>query len=573
MTTDAMTTCEPLRGVFIGEGVLPILCADLWLARGHEIVALMSPDPRLAEWASANAMAHAADLAGLEALIDAAPFDYLLSIANFQKLPSRIVEAAECCAINYHDAPLPRYAGSHATSWALLNGETRHAVTWHVVTARIDAGDVLVQVPVDIDPDDTALTLNAKCFEAAIDGFDLLLDDLQAGGLHPCPQDLARRTFHRRSQRPAAGCSLRFDAPAERLYDLQRALDFGPYPNPLGLPKLPLGEAFAIVTGLEVLDSRTGDVPGTVVGISATRLVFTTASHDVALGGLLDIHGAPITIAEAVECAGLRVGAVMAPIAPARAARLTAWCAELAGHEAFWMAQLGQASPTRVAGASRLSDGLLQAAGRCGALDVDLGPWPIAPGELAAGPGLAALLLFFARLAGTDTDTGFNYDTDADSIAIGWSDPQLCVEVDDLHPYIATWLPLRVRIDPDGSFPRLVQAVQAQLLQLREHRSYVRDAPLRDPALRARPDAVDPAGWPIGVQLLDWEEGVPTQPHAPGRVLTVRLAVDGRACQWLYDPGVIDPARVARMSRQFTDLLRTLTTHAAHPIGALRRLA
>ena len=70
-------------------------------------------------------------------------------------------------AINYHDAPLPRYAGRHATPWAILQQETQYAVTWHVMASTIDAGDILVQQPVSIAPQDTAYTLNLACFDAA----------------------------------------------------------------------------------------------------------------------------------------------------------------------------------------------------------------------------------------------------------------------------------------------------------------------------------------------------------------------------------------------------------------------
>lgn len=572
-----MTTDEILRAVIIGEGALPIVCADVWLARGHELVALVSPDPRVRQWGSANGIAHAADLCGLAEIVASAPFDYLLSIANFEKLPDVVVNAARRGAINYHDAPLPRYAGSHAPTWALLNGETRHAVTWHVLTGRIDAGDVLVQVPVAIDPDDTALTLNAKCFEAAIDGFGALLDGIEADCLDVqrlvgLPQDMALRTFYRRSQRPDAGCSLRFDAPAGQLDALRRGLDFGPYPNPLGLPKLPLGKSFAIVTGLEVLGSRSADVAGTVVAITTSHLVVSTASHDVALAGLLSMDGAAMTITEAVERGGLRVGAVVAPLAPARAARVTAWCAELAGHEAFWMAQLDQASPACLACASRSmrpTRPMQQTAGRCTAIDIDVGALLIPTGDSAVGHLLAALMVSIARLPVTVADTG----TGTRSIDIGFSDPQLRLEVDDLHAFIATCLPLRVRIDPDADFPRVVETVQAQWRQVREHRSYVRDAPVRDPALRGRLESVDPARWPIGVEVLDRMDGVPAGRLAPGRVLTVRLANDGRSCQWLYDAGVLDASDLVLMSRQFTDLLGGLRGSAGPAIGGLRRLA
>ena len=46
-------------------------------------------------------------------------------------------------AINFHDGPLPGYAGLNVTTWALLAGEREHAVTWHLMTADVDAGEIV----------------------------------------------------------------------------------------------------------------------------------------------------------------------------------------------------------------------------------------------------------------------------------------------------------------------------------------------------------------------------------------------------------------------------------------------
>ncbi|GAB3349602.1 hypothetical protein GCM10027430_11930 [Lysobacter tyrosinilyticus] len=142
----------PLRYVVIGAGALTVACADLLSEHGHQIVALASPDRRTRQWARAQGIACAGTLAGVLPRIQDQPFDYLLSIVNFRKIPEAILRAPRFGAINYHDAPLPRYAGSHAVTWALVNGETRHAVSWHVMTDRVDAGDLLVQTDLAIWP-------------------------------------------------------------------------------------------------------------------------------------------------------------------------------------------------------------------------------------------------------------------------------------------------------------------------------------------------------------------------------------------------------------------------------------
>ena len=65
-------------------------------------------------------------------------------------------------AINFHDGPLPEYAGLNTPVWALLNGETQHGVTWHLMTREVDRGDILAQRRFDLTDSETALTLNTR---------------------------------------------------------------------------------------------------------------------------------------------------------------------------------------------------------------------------------------------------------------------------------------------------------------------------------------------------------------------------------------------------------------------------
>ena len=55
----------------------------------------------------------------------------------------------------------------------LVNGEPRTGVTLHHMTAAADAGDIVAQEALDIDPEDTAATLYARMVKV---GVDLLLD-------------------------------------------------------------------------------------------------------------------------------------------------------------------------------------------------------------------------------------------------------------------------------------------------------------------------------------------------------------------------------------------------------------
>ncbi len=458
--------------VIIGEGTLPLQCAEIVLNHRHVICAVVSPDVRMARWAAEHGVPHAAEPGDLGALLGGRPFDYLLSIVNYQVLPGEILAAPRRWAINYHDAPLPRYAGSYATSWALMAGERAHGVTWHLMTEQLDAGDILLQYPIEIAGDESALALNAKCYDAALRSFAALVADLAAGHARPQPQNLAERTFFPRNKRPPDGCVLDWNQGADVLAALVRALQFGPYPNALGLPKLALDGAFVVVAALDRLDARSGLPPGTIVAINDEALVVATATANVALRGLLTIDGAPLTVAELAAQAGLRAGQRLPGIDTAAAARLTKLHSQWSRHETFWVEQLARLQLSGLPYATPAAGALTQRESYTIILPDDMLPSL----EAQTGLGRADLLLtafalYLARLNGVS------------SFDLGFRDGAVQREVGDLTGLFATTLPLRVGLDMRWDFARAAQALGEQLALVRRHGSYARDIVARYPAL------------------------------------------------------------------------------------------
>ena len=190
----------------IGEGSLPIRCAEVLADRGHTILGAISSDAAIERWTTKRKIPCVDPRADVIAFVSQRPFEYLFSIVNSHILPQEMLRLPDKHAINYHNALLPKYGGSNAASWALMNRETVHGVTWHVVTDLVDGGDILKQHAVEIAEGDTALTLNAKCYEAALRSFSELADDLACGRESRKTQNLNERTFFSLYKRPPAGC-------------------------------------------------------------------------------------------------------------------------------------------------------------------------------------------------------------------------------------------------------------------------------------------------------------------------------------------------------------------------------
>ena len=162
----------------IGSDGLLIECAEILLRQGHAIRGVVSDAPRITRWAREHGLDTIDPAKGYVEPLARQPFDYLFSITYLDVIPDEVLALPTQGAINFHDGPLPRYAGLNAPAWALLQGETSYGITWHRIGSKVDAGDILKQVTFDLLPDETSLSLNTKCFAHAIETFGELVTEL-----------------------------------------------------------------------------------------------------------------------------------------------------------------------------------------------------------------------------------------------------------------------------------------------------------------------------------------------------------------------------------------------------------
>ncbi|MCH7629262.1 phosphoribosylglycinamide formyltransferase [Novosphingobium percolationis] len=86
-----------------------------------------------------------------------------IALAGYMRILSEgFVERWEGRMLNIHPSLLPKYTGLHTHDRAIAAGDSHGGCTVHLVTADLDEGPVLGQVPVAILPGDTADTLAAR---------------------------------------------------------------------------------------------------------------------------------------------------------------------------------------------------------------------------------------------------------------------------------------------------------------------------------------------------------------------------------------------------------------------------
>ena len=157
---------EQFNCFIIGNGSLVIPCGEYILEKGSGILGVVTSEEDIIFWCNEKKIRVIAEDSLDE--LKKSTFDFLFSIVYLKLIPADIIKLPKKLAINYHDALLPEYAGIHATSWSIINGEKMHGITWHVMQEKLDTGSILVQKQVEIQEDETAVSLNLKCFQAAL---------------------------------------------------------------------------------------------------------------------------------------------------------------------------------------------------------------------------------------------------------------------------------------------------------------------------------------------------------------------------------------------------------------------
>lgn len=328
-----------LTAVVIGNETLTRECAALWLARGHRIAHLLSDSAAIQAWALAQGIS-----TGAAAEPEALPrVDWILSVASLRLLSPGVLARAGQGAVNFHDGPLPEHAGLNAPVWALLAGEPRHGITWHRIEGGVDEGRILVERRFDLAPDETALTLNSRCFEAGLDSFPEVIAALEGGAAGHLQDKSAPHQMHRRADRPAAMGRLDWTRPRAGLLRLIRALDHGGYPNPVCTAKIDTGSRILNV-GTAALAGGRG-APGEVLSADQEGLVVACSDGALRLSRLTcQEKGLPV-------CASALHERQLPLLQPEEAHELTARLASLAPQERDLLKSLTALQPVAVPGA------------------------------------------------------------------------------------------------------------------------------------------------------------------------------------------------------------------------------
>ncbi|MCK8606568.1 methionyl-tRNA formyltransferase [Apilactobacillus ozensis] len=208
----------------------------------------------------------------MDKIVELSP-DFIITAAFGQFLPVKLLNAANIAAVNVHGSLLPKYRGGAPVQYSIMNGDEKTGVSIMYMVKKMDAGDVLAQKAIKIEPDDDTASMFEKL---SLVGRDLLLETLpkiENDSVKPINQDENKVVFSPNITREQE--LLDFSKTAFEIDCKVRALR----PDPVAYTTM-LGKRTKILK-TKPLATNTEMKPGMVVNKTKHALEIATGNSDV----------------------------------------------------------------------------------------------------------------------------------------------------------------------------------------------------------------------------------------------------------------------------------------------------
>ena len=236
------------------------------------------------------------------------PPDVAFNINGFSILHEPVRSIPPMGIVNFHNGPLPAYAGLNIPTWAIWNAETTHGVAWHFVDETIDGGNILCRVSFPIAKDETAASLMFKCIIEGIGLFDEAFDLLVSGERVGQAQS-GTRTYFSRHDIPNDGyVDLGWDNQTMRRF--LRAFDYRPFVSLGPCPRVRTSVDDFQFSRARIcpLQSTRGAEIGAVLAADTEVIQIQTAAGVLMIESSLDESGRAVPLDVVARQKGLAAG-------------------------------------------------------------------------------------------------------------------------------------------------------------------------------------------------------------------------------------------------------------------------
>lgn len=200
-----------MKIAFMGTPALAVPCLET-LARDHEVAVVVTQPDKLGgrggkdvisspikKWALERGVAVLQpERARAESFVEelrAFEVEAIAVVAYGQILPDSVLQMAPKGCVNLHFSLLPRWRGAAPVQYALWHGDQVTGVTTQWMAAKLDAGDIIQQVEVEILPAENAGELLERLTAIGADVLRSSFSMLEEGTAPRVPQDESGVTF------------------------------------------------------------------------------------------------------------------------------------------------------------------------------------------------------------------------------------------------------------------------------------------------------------------------------------------------------------------------------------------
>ena len=149
--------------------------------------------------------------------------DIIITAAYGQLVPEKILEIPKHKCINVHGSLLPKLRGGAPIQYSILEDHKKTGITIMYMVKKLDAGDMISKVEVDILDNDNYESLHDKLSVAGRDLLNETLPKIFSGDIAPEKQDDEQATFARNILREDE--KIDWNTSAREVFNKVRALD------------------------------------------------------------------------------------------------------------------------------------------------------------------------------------------------------------------------------------------------------------------------------------------------------------------------------------------------------------
>ncbi len=201
-----------MKLVFCGTPSFAVPTLHALIAAGHQIdLVLSQPDRPVGRTQALTAppVKQAALAAGLpvtqpekirsnaelRSQLEALAPEAIVVVAYGRIIPPWMLALPRLGCINLHGSLLPKYRGAAPIQWAVAMGDAITGNTTMLLEEGLDTGPILLQQTIDIEPDETSVSLFDRMASAGAPLVVETLAGLCAGAIHPQEQNHSGATY------------------------------------------------------------------------------------------------------------------------------------------------------------------------------------------------------------------------------------------------------------------------------------------------------------------------------------------------------------------------------------------